>query len=59
MNAKNKERAISEELERGAAALQAADLMFDHNLISDAVSKLYYYLLYHLRALPITMDLEP
>jgi len=59
VNVKNKERAVSEELERAAAAMQAADLMFDHDLISDAVSKLYYYLLYHLRVLLITRDLEP
>ncbi len=53
------ERAIAEELKRADDALKAADLLFTNDLLSDAVSKLYYFLLYHIRALLLTKSLEP
>ena len=59
MNGENMERAIAEELKRADDALKAADLLFTNELLSDAVSKLYYFLLYHVRALLLTKSLEP
>ena len=59
MNGENMERAIAEELKRADDALKAADLLFTNDLLSDAVSKLYYFLLYHIRALLLTKSLEP
>jgi hypothetical protein len=55
----NKKLAIGEELRRSDEAYQAAELLFKNGLIADAVSKLYYHLLYHTRALLISKDLEP
>jgi hypothetical protein len=59
MNDKNAQDNIREEIERASEALKASDILFNHRLISDAVSKLYYYLLYHIRALLMTKNLEP
>jgi uncharacterized protein (UPF0332 family) len=52
-------RTVAEELNRADDALKAADLLFTNDLLSDAVSKLYYFLLYHIRALLLTKDYEP
>ncbi|MEW5813828.1 MAG: HEPN domain-containing protein [Spirochaetota bacterium] len=59
MTEKNIRLAVSEEVNRAAEAKKAADLLYDNGLITDAVSKLYYYLLYHIRGLLLTKDLEP
>ncbi len=59
MNHDNTRAAITEELKRAKEALCAADLLFENKFITDAVSKLYYYLLYNIRALLLTKNLEP
>lgn len=59
MNGENSKLAVSEELKRADDALKAADLLFTNDLLSDAVSKLYYFLLYHIRALLLTKSFEP
>ena len=59
MNDQNKKLAIAEELRRSDEAYLAADLLFRNGFVADAISKLYYHLLYHTRALLILEDLEP
>ena len=59
MNAKNRSRNTADELARAEQALQAAELLTGNGFHTDAVSKLYYYLLYHVRALLLTKGLEP
>lgn len=59
MTKRNKNLAITEELRRSKDALKAAELLMQGGLAADAVSKLYYYLLYHMRALLLTKELEP
>ena len=56
---KNKRENIREEIERASQTMRAATLLFDNNLINDAVSRLYYFLLYNIRALLLTKGLEP
>ena len=56
---KNKRENICEEIERASQTMSAATLLFDNNLINDAVSRLYYFLLYNIRALLLTKGLEP
>jgi uncharacterized protein (UPF0332 family) len=55
----NKRENIREEIERATEARKAAELLFSNNFIKDAVSKLYYFLLYSIRALLLTKGLEP
>jgi hypothetical protein len=59
MMEKNKRENIRAELERASEALSAAILLYENGFISDAVSRLYYFLLYHIRALLMTKGLEP
>lgn len=59
MNGENIKAAVAEELRRADEAYRAAELLSENQLISDAVSKLYYFLLYHVRALLLTRELEP
>jgi len=59
MNEENKKANIREEIERADEAIKAADLLFDNGFLKDAVSKLYYSLLYCIRALLLTKGLEP
>lgn len=59
MTAKNIKLAVAEELTRAADARKAADLLHQNGLTADAVSKLYYFLLYNIRALLLTKSLEP
>ena len=59
MMEKNKRENIREEIERASQTMSAATLLFDNNLINDAVSRLYYFLLYNIRALLLTKGLEP
>ena len=59
MMEKNKRENIGEEIERASQTMSAATLLFDNNLINDAVSRLYYFLLYNIRALLLTKGLEP
>jgi uncharacterized protein (UPF0332 family) len=55
---KNKRENIRAELERASEALSAAILLYENGFISDAISRLYYFLLYHIRALLMTKGLE-
>jgi len=55
----NISRNAREELSRAADFLQAADLLFANNLINDAVSRLYYFVLFTIRALLLSKGLQP
>ncbi|MGQ9646971.1 MAG: HEPN domain-containing protein [Thermodesulfobacteriota bacterium] len=55
----NKRENIREEIERAMEAKKAAELLFINGFIKDAVSKLYYFLLYSIRALLLTKGVEP
>jgi len=55
---KNKKNNIDEELSRAETALGAADLLAANGYLNEAVSRLYYYLLYEIRALLLTEGLE-
>lgn len=59
MNEGNKRENIREEIERSVEAMRAAQLLYENGLLRDAVSKLYYSLLYRVRALLLTEGLEP
>jgi uncharacterized protein (UPF0332 family) len=50
---------IQEELERAKEALKSADILFENDLIKDAVSRLYYFVLHYIKALLLTKGLEP
>ena len=58
MTEQNRGHAIGEETRRAGEALRAADLLAANGLFSDAVSRLYYCVLSHVRALLLTLDLE-
>jgi uncharacterized protein (UPF0332 family) len=55
----NKRENISEELSRSQRTLAEANLLFDNSYLHGAVSRLYYYLLYIVRALLLSKGLEP
>lgn len=59
MNEENKRENIREEIDRSNEAMKAANLLFENGLLRDAISKLYYSLLYSIRALLLTKGLEP
>lgn len=59
MTLQNKSENIKEELRRGKESLEAAELLAERGLLSDAVSRLYYYLFHSARALLYTKGLEP
>ncbi len=59
MNEPNKKANILEELERAKEAIKVATLLFENGFLKDAVSRLYYSLLYFVRALLLTKELEP
>ena len=59
MTEDNRKENIHAELNRADDAIKAADLLFDHSFVSDAVSRLYYFVLYHIRALLLSKGLEP
>ena len=59
MNEENKRENIREEIERADEVIRAANLLFENGFLKDAVSKLYYSLLYSIRALLLTKGLEP
>ena len=58
MNEDNKRENIKQEINRAEEAIGAATLLFDNGFISDAISKLYYFLLYNVRALLLTKGFE-
>ena len=59
MTDENRKENIRAELERATETLSAAMLLYENGFISDAISRLYYFILYHVRALLLTKDLEP
>ena len=59
MNEENKKANIREEINRANEAIRAANLLFENGFVRDAISKLYYSLLYNIRALLLTEGLEP
>ena len=59
MNEGNKKENVREEIEHADESMKAADLLFNNGFIRDAVAKLYYSLLYTVRAMLLTKGLEP
>lgn len=59
MREENKRENIREETDRADESMRAADLLFDNGFMRDAVAKLYYSLLYMIRAILLTKGLEP
>ncbi len=59
MTEDNKKINIAEELARAKESIKAAELLFEGGLINDAVSRLYYFALYHIRAVLLSKGLEP
>ena len=59
MNEENKKANIREEIDRANEAIRAAHLLFENGFVRDAVSKVYYSLLYSIRAVLLTEGLEP
>jgi len=59
VNEENKKANIREEIDRADEAIRAANLLFENGFVRDGVSKLYYSLLYSIRALLLTEGLEP
>jgi hypothetical protein len=55
----NRKENICAELDRATEALAAATLLYENGYISDAISRLYYFVLYHVRALLLSKGLEP
>jgi uncharacterized protein (UPF0332 family) len=59
MTEENKKDNINNELDRASKIMDAASLLFDKGFLSDAVSRLYYFLLHNIKALLLTLGLEP
>ncbi len=59
MTTENRRSNISEELARAESALAASSLLFEGGFTAEAISRLYYALLYHVRSLLLTLGLEP
>jgi uncharacterized protein (UPF0332 family) len=59
MTEENKRENIKNELDRASKAMDTAVLLFENDFLNDAISKLYYFLLYNIRALLLTEGLEP
>ena len=59
MTDENRKENIRAELERATETLSAALLLYENGFISDAISRLYYFILYHVRAILLTKGLEP
>lgn len=59
MTEDNRKENICAELDRATEALAAATLLYENGYISDAISRLYYFVLYHVRALLLSKGLEP
>jgi len=58
MTEENKRENIRTELDRASKTLLEADLLFSNGFITGAISRLYYFLLYNIRALLLTKGLE-
>jgi hypothetical protein len=59
VNEENKKENVREEIQRAHESWKAADLLFENGFIRDAVAKLYYSLLYTVRAMLLIKGLEP
>jgi uncharacterized protein (UPF0332 family) len=59
LNEDNKRENIKQEIERAKEVMRATTLLFDNGFVNDAISKLYYFLLYNIRALLLTKGFEP
>jgi uncharacterized protein (UPF0332 family) len=59
VNEENKKANIREEIDRVNEAIRVANLLFENGFVRDGVSKLYYSLLYSIRALLLTEGFEP
>lgn len=59
MTEENKKQNIKAELEGAEKAFSEAELLFKNGFYSGAISRLYYFLLYTIRALLLTKGLEP
>ena len=59
MTEENRRKNIRAELERATEAIAAATLLYENGYISDAISRLYYFVLYNVRALLLSKGLEP
>lgn len=59
MTEENKKENIKSELDRASEVLLAADTLFNNGLVKDAISRLYYFLFYNLRALLLMEGFEP
>ncbi len=59
MNESNKKKNIHEEISRANTTFDAACLLFENGYISDALSRLYYFILYHIRAVLLSKGFEP
>jgi hypothetical protein len=59
VNQENKKANIREEIDRANEAIRAANLLFENGFVRDAISKIYYSMLYNIRALLLTEGLEP
>ncbi len=59
MREENKRENIKEEMDRAIKTMDAATLLFNNGFFNDAISRLYYFLLYNIRALLLTKGLEP
>jgi uncharacterized protein (UPF0332 family) len=59
VNEENKKENVQEEIDHANESMKAADLLFNNGFIRDGVAKLYYALLYTVRAMLLTKGLEP
>ena len=59
MRDENKRENIRVEIEMAQNAIESADLLFLNGYYNDAVSRLYYFALYHVRALLFSKGFEP
>ncbi|HAF16997.1 MAG: HEPN domain-containing protein [Thermacetogeniaceae bacterium] len=59
MTGENIRENIRDEILKAANLLAAADLLAENGFINDAVSRLYYYLFYYVKALLLTESMQP
>jgi len=59
MTEENKKENIKAELDRASMALDASTLLFENGFLGDAISRLYHFMLHTIRALLLTIGLEP
>ncbi len=59
MKEENRRENVREEIDRANETMKVAELLFNNGFVRDAVGKLYYSLLYTVRAMLLTKGLEP